>query len=218
MQHVIFGRVVSGFEHIQTVESLPTDAKDRPLTPITIARAGELQLAKKAVAADRGRSASRGRSESPVRRKRDDDSRSRSRSPSRERSSRRSKKARRSPSTSASSSSLRSRSPPRRSSKHKSSKSKKGAAAAARVAPAEERRDARGIPLDRDETDAEIDARLEREDLERREQEKRQCEEALKRRLRDDEARERERASSGGVQYKGASARATLLFPPADDD
>jgi hypothetical protein len=41
--------------------------------------------------------------------------------------------------------------------------------------------------------------------MERREQEKRAREEALKRRLRDDEARERERASSGGVQYKGTS-------------
>ena len=77
--------------------------------------------------------------------------------------------------------------------------------------PAEERRDARGIPLDRDETDAEIDARLEREDLERREQEKRAREEALKRRLRDDEARERERATTGGVQYKGTSLRFAIL-------
>lgn len=205
MQHVVFGRVVSGFEHLRAIEALPTDAKDRPLQPARIARSGELQLARKPVAADeeRGRSVSRSRSASPVARRGrnvDDNSRSRSRSPSLERSSRRPKKARRSPSTSASSSSSRSRSPPRR--KHKSSKAKPKSKRRNEVPPAEERRDARGIPLDRDETDAEIDARLEREDMERREQEKRAREQALKRRLKDDQARERERAN-GGVQYKG---------------
>lgn len=78
------------------------------------------------------------------------------------------------------------------------------------MAAADERRDARGIPLDREETDAEIDARLEREDMERHEREKREREESLKRRLRDEEERQSQRGDAGGVRYKGAF----FLQPP----
>lgn len=211
-QHCVFGRVVSGFEHVQAIEALPTDTHDRPVQPVLIARSGQLELVRKAPASTpaeaegRGRSLSRSRSRSKAR----DDSRSRS--PSRERRKGKSSRSRRSVSRSESASSRsRSRSPPRRRSKksRSSKKAKKGA-----VAAADERRDARGIPLDREETDAEIDARLEREDMERREREKREREESLKRRLRDEEELERQRGDAGGVRYKGAFFLSATFVSP----
>ena len=42
----MFGRVVSGFEHVQTIGHLPTGEKDRPLSPVIISHCGELELRK----------------------------------------------------------------------------------------------------------------------------------------------------------------------------
>jgi len=42
----VFGRVVSGFEHIQTIGRLPVDEKDRPISPVVISHCGELELRK----------------------------------------------------------------------------------------------------------------------------------------------------------------------------
>lgn len=38
---------VSGYEHLKTIEALPTDKKDRPLQTVSISRCGELELQKR---------------------------------------------------------------------------------------------------------------------------------------------------------------------------
>jgi peptidyl-prolyl isomerase G (cyclophilin G) len=43
-KHVVFGRVVHGLEHIEAIGNLSTDERDRPLSPVIISRAGELEL------------------------------------------------------------------------------------------------------------------------------------------------------------------------------
>ncbi|TYJ51642.1 hypothetical protein B9479_007776 [Cryptococcus floricola] len=43
-KHVVFGRVVFGMEHIDAIGDLPTDDRDRPLSPVTIIHCGELEL------------------------------------------------------------------------------------------------------------------------------------------------------------------------------
>jgi peptidyl-prolyl isomerase G (cyclophilin G) len=40
--HVVFGRVLKGFDVIQKVSQIDTDEKDRPVFPIVIANSGEL--------------------------------------------------------------------------------------------------------------------------------------------------------------------------------
>ncbi|GAA5836328.1 hypothetical protein JCM11251_001464 [Rhodosporidiobolus azoricus] len=96
-KHVVFGKVVKGYETIVALSKLPTDAKDRPLQLVTISHCGELERkapAKPApppspsVASSRSRSASiasGGRSPSRSRSPRRDD---RSLSPDRKRSKR----------------------------------------------------------------------------------------------------------------------------------
>lgn len=70
----VFGRVVHGFEHIEAVGKLPTDSRDRPLSPVVITHCGELELRRPAAAATRERSVSgvsdRSDSRSPPRRRR----------------------------------------------------------------------------------------------------------------------------------------------------
>jgi len=44
----VFGRVVGGFEHIQTIGRLPVGEKHRPLSTVMIAHCGELELRKPA--------------------------------------------------------------------------------------------------------------------------------------------------------------------------
>lgn len=43
-KHVVFGRVVHGLEHIEAIGKLATDERDRPLSPVVVSRAGELEL------------------------------------------------------------------------------------------------------------------------------------------------------------------------------
>ncbi|KAH9902507.1 cyclophilin-like domain-containing protein [Cubamyces lactineus] len=43
-KHVVFGRVIRGFEIIQRITEVPTDEKDRPRAPVVIANCGELML------------------------------------------------------------------------------------------------------------------------------------------------------------------------------
>ena len=44
-KHVVFGRVIRGFEEVvKRIATLPTDAKDRPTTPVVISSCGELEL------------------------------------------------------------------------------------------------------------------------------------------------------------------------------
>ncbi|KAK4689608.1 hypothetical protein P7C73_g519, partial [Tremellales sp. Uapishka_1] len=68
-KHVVFGRVVSGMEHIITIGHLPTDEKDRPLSRVVISNSGELEFrkpAKKARTPSPSPSRSRSRSASAV--------------------------------------------------------------------------------------------------------------------------------------------------------
>ncbi|RIB00685.1 cyclophilin-like domain-containing protein [Gigaspora rosea] len=43
-KHVVFGRVVTGFEVVQAIESTPVDDDDRPIGIAMIAQCGELEL------------------------------------------------------------------------------------------------------------------------------------------------------------------------------
>jgi cyclophilin family peptidyl-prolyl cis-trans isomerase len=43
-KHVVFGRVVSGFNIVETMENEPVDSNDRPLHNVMIANCGELVL------------------------------------------------------------------------------------------------------------------------------------------------------------------------------
>lgn len=43
-KHVVFGRVVSGYDIVQKIENEPVDERDRPLRTIMIANSGELVL------------------------------------------------------------------------------------------------------------------------------------------------------------------------------
>jgi peptidyl-prolyl isomerase G (cyclophilin G) len=42
----VFGRVIHGLEHVLAIGKLPTDDRDRPLSPVTIPHCGELELRK----------------------------------------------------------------------------------------------------------------------------------------------------------------------------
>ena len=44
----VFGRVIHGMEHIETIGRLETDSKDRPLNKVIISHCGELELRKPA--------------------------------------------------------------------------------------------------------------------------------------------------------------------------
>ena len=41
-KHVVFGRVLRGFEIIQAIAAVETDDKDRPLQPVVVTNCGEL--------------------------------------------------------------------------------------------------------------------------------------------------------------------------------
>ena len=43
-KHVVFGRVIRGFEVVQKIADVPVDEKDRPQVPVAIANCGELVL------------------------------------------------------------------------------------------------------------------------------------------------------------------------------
>ncbi|KAM0789907.1 hypothetical protein ACM66B_006748 [Microbotryomycetes sp. NB124-2] len=121
-KHVVFGRVVKGFEIVETISKMSVDDKDRPLQLISISHCGELERrapAKRAPSPSPSRSRSvsvsssrsRSRSRSPVRDRSRSPVRDRSRSPVRDDRSR---------SRSLSRSRSRSRSPDRR--RHKRSR------------------------------------------------------------------------------------------------
>ena len=100
-KHVVFGRVVKGYDDVvQAIAKVPVGARDVPLEPVTITNCGELQLVKKAkpprsvspVSDDERHTRRRSRSFTPSDRSR---SRSRSLSPSDSEDERRSRKRRR---------------------------------------------------------------------------------------------------------------------------
>lgn len=43
-KHVVFGRVIRGFEIVERIVQVPTDEKDRPRAPVVISNCGELML------------------------------------------------------------------------------------------------------------------------------------------------------------------------------
>ena len=45
-KHVVFGRVIRGYDVVEKIAALPVDNKDRPLAPIVISNCGELELRK----------------------------------------------------------------------------------------------------------------------------------------------------------------------------
>jgi cyclophilin family peptidyl-prolyl cis-trans isomerase len=45
-KHVVFGKVIKGYEIVKKVAEVPVDDKDRPLSPVVISNCGELELRK----------------------------------------------------------------------------------------------------------------------------------------------------------------------------
>ncbi|ESK89298.1 peptidyl-prolyl cis-trans isomerase [Moniliophthora roreri MCA 2997] len=174
-KHVVFGRVLRGFEEVvRKIEQVPCDAKDRPSVPIIINNCGELELRKKVQplpAKPEKRSVSVSGSDSEDNRKR---------------SKRRSRRSR-SRSLSADDSDGGEKRRHRKKSKRKHVSDKK------------ERKERSPSPdaVPRKETEEEYDTRLEREEKER-------MEEARKRHLEKMKTQyESESQSSNGIRYKG---------------
>ncbi|GJE85668.1 cyclophilin-like domain-containing protein [Phanerochaete sordida] len=178
-KHVVFGRVVRGYEVVQKIAELPVDEKDRPQVPVTVANCGELVL-RKQVSEEPRREKSRAAS--------DAGSGSESEGESRKHKH---KKRRHKKRHSSRSGDEDSDSEERRHRKHKRSKHKDRADSPKRGEA--DKRD--GVP--REETEAEYDARLEREEKERLEAEKRKELERLK------QIAEAEVPTRNGVRFKG---------------
>lgn len=168
-KHVVFGRVIRGYDVIEKLAQVPTDEKDRPAIPVVIANCGELELRKKSEPVERARSRSVSSTldESEGRRER---KRNRSRSPEEKK---------------------------KKKSKHRKHKHKESD---------KPNRSPIGEPVmegeSHEETEEEYDARLEREEKERKEA-ARLRELAVVREKYEREAKERE--SSNGVRLKGMS-------------
>jgi len=45
-KHVVFGKLIRGYEVVKQVAEVPVDEKDRPLSPVVISNCGELELRK----------------------------------------------------------------------------------------------------------------------------------------------------------------------------
>jgi peptidyl-prolyl isomerase G (cyclophilin G) len=43
-KHVVFGRIVSGYDVVKAIENTPVDDNDRPIGIVMIAQCGELEL------------------------------------------------------------------------------------------------------------------------------------------------------------------------------
>ncbi|GAA5902237.1 uncharacterized protein JCM6883_001341 [Sporobolomyces salmoneus] len=225
-KHVVFGKVVKGFEVIQAMSKLPVDAKDRPLQLVTISHCGELERKVKTVpkrapsptpsaASDRSRSRSRSRSVSS--------SRSRSPSPARKRRHRhRSDRSRSNRDDSEveegsdrerSSSRRRRHRRDKKSNKHRSSKKRRGGEDEDEDENREKEADGLLSPEEiaalekRAAEEAEEEKR--RQEVEARLQEEREREAAEKR-----EQREREMIANGGVVFKGRGA----MKAPGEND
>ncbi|PIL32177.1 hypothetical protein GSI_05422 [Ganoderma sinense ZZ0214-1] len=201
-KHVVFGRVIRGYEVAERIAEVSTDEKDRPRLPVVISNSGELMLraqaqtqaqqGKKAATESESEQSDRD-SEGELRRRRKKRRHS-SRSPSRDRARSQS----RSPPPSGDSEDDRKQ---RRSSKKKDKekkrkdKSKKHKRSRSESRP----RTPAGEPVS--ETESQYDARLEREENERIEAARKRELERMARRLKEEE--ERRSRDSGGVRFKG---------------
>ncbi|KAK6905282.1 hypothetical protein I203_106104 [Kwoniella mangroviensis CBS 8507] len=182
-KHVVFGKVIFGMEHIETIGKVSTDDRDRPLSPVVISHCGELEL-KRAPPKPKARSPSVSVSSSV----------SRSASPDDRKRSRKSKsKSRRDAPSSDEGDSDDSRDRHRsRRKEDRKSKSRKDKSSG---------RDKDRKP--REETEEELDARLEREEKERLEKERLERLESMKKQLEEERQRVKD---EGGVVYKGRGA------------
>ncbi|KAI0749918.1 cyclophilin-like domain-containing protein [Daedaleopsis nitida] len=206
-KHVVFGRVIRGYDVIQKISQVPTDEKDRPRTPVVIANSGELMLRSQAQAPkanpepasasdsdsqderrrfNKRRHPSRSRSSSPARATPRSPSRSRSRTPDsdRERERKRHK-------------SLKKKEKKHKSKSKKPKKAREGSRSPARSQPSGGDKDPEPVS----ETESQYDARLEREENERIEAARKRELERVARRLKEEE--ERRARDSGGVRFKG---------------
>ncbi|KAH8117725.1 cyclophilin-like domain-containing protein [Phellopilus nigrolimitatus] len=212
-KHVVFGRVLRGFEDVvQKIAVVPTDAKDRPTVPVVISNCGELELRRPLLKqssisaeklsdseSERGRKRRRKHASSQSRSL----SRSRARSQSRDtpvssdieeermqhkkrRKERREKKKER---------------------KSKKQKSRSVTRSASRSRYLEEG-EAAVSKIPREETEEEYDARLEREELERIEATRQRELADIKRRYESEAILHEDRNGKGdndeaGIRYKG---------------
>ncbi|TBU52528.1 cyclophilin-like domain-containing protein [Dichomitus squalens] len=203
-KHVVFGRVIRGYDVVERIADVPTDEKDRPRAPVVIANSGELMLRTQAQQqakqpSPKSTSASASESEEDERRRHDKKRRRSSRSLSRSRSRSRSPDRGRSRTRSGSPASDRERKRQKSSKKkdkkkhkHKKDKEKKARAASPSGG-------ADGEPAS--ETESQYDARLEREEKERIEEARKRELARIAQRLKEEE--ERRAQESGGVRFKG---------------
>ncbi|KAI0833764.1 cyclophilin-like domain-containing protein [Trametes gibbosa] len=201
-KHVVFGRVIRGYDIVERMAKVPTDEKDRPATPIVISNCGELMLRaqvpqKKLEARSASESVSDDERHPHKKRRHPSASPDGSRSRSRTREPR--------PASRSRSRSVDSASPERKrhkshkKSKHgKKHKSKKDAKT---VSPARSGSPHGHPPEPASETESQYDARLEREENDRIEAARKRELERVTRRLKEEE--ERRTTKSGGVRFKG---------------
>ncbi|KAI8969860.1 cyclophilin-like domain-containing protein [Trametes punicea] len=208
-KHVVFGRVIRGFEVLERIAEVPTDEKDRPRAPIVIANCGELVLrsqSRQKKPEPKSESASESDSEERRGKRRHRSASSeRSRSPSRSRSRLRSRS--RSPESSdrdrkRHKSNKRSKKQKHREKKHKESRAEERSRSRSRSpSRARSRSRSQRSPEVVSETESQYDARLEREEQERIEAARKHELERIARRLKEEEGRRAK--ENGGVRFKG---------------
>ncbi|WWC58184.1 uncharacterized protein I303_100720 [Kwoniella dejecticola CBS 10117] len=178
-RHVVFGKVVFGLEHIEAIGKLSTDDRDRPLTPVVISHCGELELRRPPPQQARSPSVS--------------SSRSRSASPDRRRKSKSRSKSRRDDSDEDDSDDSEGRDRDRRRSKKKKDRRDRE----------RKEKDRKKTRKPREETEEELDARLEREEKELLEKQRLERLEAMKKQIEQERQKIKD---DGGVVYKGRGA------------
>lgn len=205
-KHVVFGRVIRGYEDvIQKLVKVPVDTKDRPTVPVVISNCGELELKKKPEQAPPRKclfESTRSLTDANLRvfnegRASVSASISSASDSEDQRASRKKTKSRK---RSAS------ESPDRERTKHKKSSKRKQRKRSPSPAPeAEGERIDRGGPFP--ETDAEYDARLEREENERTAEQRRKELERIR------QKEDAEAAATGAIRYKGMFSQVLPSLP-----
>ncbi|KAI0077265.1 hypothetical protein K474DRAFT_1661869 [Panus rudis PR-1116 ss-1] len=173
-KHVVFGRVIKGYEVVQKIADVPVDDKDRPARPVVIANCGELVLRAKPHPPKQEAKSQASESESDSESERD--------RPKKKRRHRH--RSKHSDDSEASDSDRDRKHRKKKRSKHRKDRSR-----------SKEKSPEKGEPTE--ETEEQYDARLEREEKERLEAEKRRELERLKR------LAEANPPSSNGVRFKG---------------